>query len=106
MSHRALVTAIAMASAFLVCSLGFWLAGGAPLPGWHGVWLTLLCVLLGRVEFKVSKGISTPVMLAIVQLLMLAPAPIVPLLVGLAHVLIRLPEARRRHRSLVLLLPL
>jgi diguanylate cyclase (GGDEF)-like protein len=105
--RRKLATAAAAAAAFLAAALGFWLLAGAPAPGLAAVWLTLLCVLLGRVEFRVGQGVSTPVMLAIVQMLVLVPAPAIPLLVGGAHVIIRLPEALRgRRRRHLLLMPL
>jgi diguanylate cyclase (GGDEF)-like protein len=101
--RRKLVTAAVAASAFAATAVAFWLVAGAPAPGLAAVWLTLLCVLLGRVEFRVGQGVSTPVMLAIVQMLVLVPAPAVPLLVGVAHVLMRLPEAARGRRHLLLM---
>ena len=101
--RRKLVTAAAAAAAFLCTAVAFWLAAGAPAPGLAAVWLTLLYVLLGRVEFRVAQGICTPVMLAIVQMLVLVPAPAVPLLVAAAHVLMRVPEALRGRRHLLLM---
>src|SRR5689334_7639435 len=68
---------------FLIAVVAVWFAGGMPAPGMTGLWLAGLCTLLVRVEFRVGAGKSTPVILAILPMLVLLPAPIIPLLVAL-----------------------
>jgi HD-GYP domain-containing protein (c-di-GMP phosphodiesterase class II) len=72
-------------------------AGGAP-------WLAIAGALLayavaGRVEFDVAGGFVAPTQLAFVPLLVVTPAHYVPLAVGLALVLSRVPDLVRGRSS-------
>src|SRR4051794_10848718 len=71
------------------------------------MWLAVLCALLARVEFRVGSGHVAPVMLAIIPMFVLLPAPVVPLLIGGAQALGRVPGGwRRGARGTQLLIPL
>ncbi len=96
-SRRELTTDAVASAVFALAAAGLWLAGGAPGPGMTGLWLTLLCALLTRVEFRVGNGHGAPVMLATIPMLVLCPAPVVPLLIGAAQ-LARALTGRRAPR--------
>jgi diguanylate cyclase (GGDEF)-like protein len=104
-ARRDLVTDVAAAGTFVAAASALWLAGGAPAPGLTGIWLTLLCALLARVEFRVGSGHVAPVMLAIIPMFVLVPAPVLPLLICAAQCVGRIPGAWRRgvrgHRLLI-----
>jgi diguanylate cyclase (GGDEF)-like protein/PAS domain S-box-containing protein len=54
--------------------------------GWGtAVLLTVICALLARVEFEVGEGLTRPIQLAIVPMLVLLPAGLVPFAVIAAH---------------------
>jgi putative nucleotidyltransferase with HDIG domain len=52
----------------------------------------LAFVVAGRVEFDMSGGFAVPTQLAFIPMLFVVPAPLLPLLVGLAWLLSRLPD--------------
>ena len=54
-------------------------------------WLVALCGAVLLIEFDVSAGRTRPVQLVLLPMLLLLPPALVPLLVALAHVVIRLP---------------
>lgn len=60
----------------------------------------LAFVVAARVEFDISGGFAVPTQLAFVPLLYVAPATHVPLLVGLAWILVRVPDLVRGRASL------
>lgn len=60
----------------------------------------LAFVVAARVEFDISGGFAVPTQLAFVPLLYVAPATHVPLLVGIAWVLVRVPDLVRGRASL------
>ncbi|RKQ93190.1 putative nucleotidyltransferase with HDIG domain [Solirubrobacter pauli] len=60
----------------------------------------LAFVVAARVEFDISGGFAVPTQLAFVPLLFVAPATHVPLLVGVAWVLVRVPDLMRGRASL------
>jgi diguanylate cyclase (GGDEF)-like protein/PAS domain S-box-containing protein len=94
--RRELLTEVAAAGAFLVAAGGMWAGLGAPVSGWSAVWLALLCAVLVRVEFQLEEGHTRPVVLAVVPMLALLPAPLVPLVVAAAHVIARVPDVVAR----------
>ena len=53
----------------------------------------LAFVVAGRVEFDMSGGFAVPTQLAFIPMLFVVPASLLPLVVGLAWLLTRLPEA-------------
>ncbi len=70
-----------------------------PVPVGTAAWLAGLYVLLYQVEFDVGEGRTRPVQLALIPMLILLPAPVVPLLIATAQVLARVPAiAARRER--------
>ena len=58
-------------------------------------WLTALAFVLLQIEFEVGAGRTRPVQLALVPMLIVLPAPLVPALIALANVLARLPRSGR-----------
>src|SRR3954462_12227729 len=94
-SRRELRTDMAASGVFALAAIGLWVAGGAPGPGMTGLWLTLLCALLTRVEFRVGSGHGAPVMLATIPMFVLCPAPVVPLLIATAQLAGRSPAGLR-----------
>ena len=94
--RRELLTEVAAAAGFGAMAVLAWAAFGFPAPGWAAVWLTILCAILVRVEFLLEEGHTRPVVLAFVPMLVLLPAPVVPLLVAAAHVAARVPEVVTR----------
>ena len=67
--------------------------------------MTLLCAVFVRVGFDIGEGHSRPVVLAVVPMLLLAPAATVPLLVVAAHCVACVPDlVRGRLRPLRVLL--
>jgi diguanylate cyclase (GGDEF)-like protein/PAS domain S-box-containing protein len=66
------------------------------LPLAAAAWLLAICMLLLRIEFEVGEGRTRPVQLVLVPMLVLLPAPVVPLLVAVAHLLARLPDIAAR----------
>ena len=81
------------------------LATGRPLDVPLALALVGAYALLSRVRFPIGYGWTVPTQLVFVPMLLLLPAPAVPLLVLLASVLGNLPDAalRRSHPSRVLL---
>jgi len=73
-----------------------WAAFSYPAPGWLALWLGVLCAVLVRIEFELEEGHTRPVVLAFVPMLVLLPAPAVPLIVAAAHVAGRLPDVLAR----------
>ena len=69
-----MLTELVAAVAFAVAAGAFWLTAGMPSPGVSGWWLTLLCAVFVRVGFDIGEGHSRPVVLAVVPMLLLAPA--------------------------------
>ena len=90
-ARRELVTEAIAAGGFLAAAGALWATAGYPPPGWLALWLCLLCAVLVRVEFQLEEGHTRPVVLAVVPMLVLLPAPVVPLVVAAAHVASRLP---------------
>jgi HD-GYP domain-containing protein (c-di-GMP phosphodiesterase class II) len=89
-----------LGGAFLVVAVA--LAWGAEAGG--ASWLaiagaTLAYAVAGRVEFDVAGGFVAPTQLAFVPLLVVTPARYVPLAVGLALVLARVPDLVRGRSS-------
>src|ERR1041384_6058476 len=58
-------------------------------------WLTVLAFVLLQIEFEVGEGRTRPVQLALVPMLIVLPAPLVPALIAVANVLARLPHSGR-----------
>jgi hypothetical protein len=58
-------------------------------------WLTGLAFVLLQIEFEVGAGRTRPVQLALVPMLIVLPAPLVPALIAFANVLARLPHSGR-----------
>ena len=56
----------------------------------------LAFVVAGRVEFDMSGGFAVPTQLAFIPMLFVVPAALLPLAVGLAWLLTRLPGGDRR----------
>ena len=70
-----------------------------PVPTGTAAWLAGLYIVLYQVEFDVGEGRTRPVQLVLMPMLILLPAPVVPLLIAAAQVLARLPAiATRRER--------
>lgn len=90
--RREVLTEGVAAAGFLAAAAALWVATGTPAPGALGVWLALLCFVFCRVTFDVGEGSTRPVVLAVVPMLMLLPAGVVPLLVAGAAVAARTPE--------------
>jgi diguanylate cyclase (GGDEF)-like protein/PAS domain S-box-containing protein len=90
--RRELLTEAIAASGFALVAGGLWVASSYPAPTWAAVWLGVVCAVLVRVEFQLEEGHARPVMLAFVPMLLMLPAPVVPLVVAAAHVAARLPE--------------
>ena len=61
-------------------------------------WFVGLAVVLLQIEFEVGEGRTRPVQLALVPMLLIVPAALVPTLMVLATVLARLPDAFRARR--------
>ncbi|MGH2968525.1 MAG: diguanylate cyclase domain-containing protein [Solirubrobacteraceae bacterium] len=59
-------------------------------------WLLAICVVLLRIEFEVGEGRTRPVQLVLAPMLVLLPAPVVPLVVAVAHLLAGLPDIAAR----------
>jgi len=94
--RREMGTEVAVAIAFLAAAAGLALRGHPDaLHPVLAVWLTAVCAVMVRIEFEVGEGITRPVQLAVMPMLLLLPAPFVPALVALAHVAARLPDALR-----------
>src|SRR4051812_38067509 len=90
--RRELVTEAIAASGFAAVAGGLWAASSYPAPTWAAVWLGVLCAVLVRIEFQLEEGHTRPVVLAFVPMLLMLPAPVVPLVVAAAHVAARVPE--------------
>ena len=90
--RRELLTEVIAASGFALVAGGLWAASSFPAPTWAAVWLGVLCAVLVRIEFQLEEGHTRPVVLAFVPMLLMVPAPAVPLIVAAAHVVARLPE--------------
>ena len=93
-TRRELVTGAVIGALFLAAAVPLWVFGGMPNPGLTGLWLTLLCVLVAGVRFQVGTGHCSPAMLAIVPMLFVLPAPVVPLLIAAAQLIVRLTRER------------
>src|SRR3954462_1401820 len=61
--------------------------------------LVLLTAMTMRAQFEIGSGVASPVTLALVPMLFLAPLHLVPLLVPLAQVISRIPDfvAKKAH---------
>jgi diguanylate cyclase (GGDEF)-like protein len=106
-TRREVIADFTAALLFVVLAGALWMIGGMPAPGLTGVWLALLYMLLVRVEFRVGAGRSAPVILALVPMFLLIPAPVIPLLAGVSHTLARMPLGLARgERNARLALPL
>ena len=90
--RRELLTEAIAAGGFALVAGGLWSASSYPAPTWAAVWLGVLCAVLVRIEFQLEEGHTRPVVLAFVPMLLMVPAPAVPLVVAAAHVAARLPE--------------
>ena len=88
----------------IVAAVGFVLAAAvlpfvAPTRDADGMTVGLLVIgyaLMRRVRFQLGPGLIRPTQLVFVPLLMLTPAPWVPLLVGVGSLLGELPDVARR----------
>ena len=99
--RREVLTEVVAAAVFALIAGAFWVTAGMPSPGVSGWWLTLLCAVFVRVGFDIGEGHSRPVVLAVVPMLLLAPAASVPLLVVAAHCVACVPDlVRGRMRAL------
>ena len=95
--RRELLTEIAAARVFVIAAVGVWAAFGCSGPRLgRGLARRVLCAVLVRVEFQLEEGHTRPVVLAFVPMLLLLPAPVVPLLVAAAHLAARLPDVLAR----------
>jgi HD-GYP domain-containing protein (c-di-GMP phosphodiesterase class II) len=102
MPRRERRVAVGMAVAYLAATAG---VGAAVAP--HDrpfhlptvVALVLLTALTMRAQFEIGSGVASPVTLAIVPMLFLAPLHLVPLLVPLGQVISRIPDfvTKRAH---------
>jgi diguanylate cyclase (GGDEF)-like protein/PAS domain S-box-containing protein len=94
--RRELATELGVATAFgLVAGrLALTLEPGLAHP-WLCLWLGAICAAMVRIEFEVSEGITRPVQLAVVPMLLLLPLPVVPVLVAAAHIAARAPDVLR-----------
>jgi diguanylate cyclase (GGDEF)-like protein len=97
-TRRELLAGALIGAGFLVAAIVLWVAGGTPAPGMTGLCFTLLCVLLSAVTFHVGSAYCSPLMLAVVPMLLLVPAPVVPLLIAAAQFSLRLFRGPRDAR--------
>src|SRR4051812_18843100 len=58
-------------------------------------WLALICALLARVEFEVGDGLTRPLQLVLLPMLLLLDPGVVPLVIGAGVLLAKLPDLVR-----------
>ena len=80
-------------ASFLVAATALALSGDlAPVSMLAVAGAVLAFVVAGRVEFDMSGGFAVPTQLAFIPMLFVVPASLLPLAVGLAWLLTRLPD--------------
>src|SRR4051794_13157401 len=90
--RRELITESATASAFLLAAVALWASAGFPAPGLPALWLGLIGAALLRIRFEVGEGVTSPVVLALVPMLLLLPPAAVPLVFAAAQLAARVPD--------------
>jgi HD-GYP domain-containing protein (c-di-GMP phosphodiesterase class II) len=91
--ERAVAAGMAVAYLAVAAAVGAAVApGDRPLHLGTVIALVALTALTMRAQFEIGSGVASPVTLAIVPMLFLAPLHLVPLLVPLAQVISRIPD--------------
>src|SRR3954465_259819 len=90
--RRELITESATASAFLLAAVTWWASAGFPAPGLPALSLGLIGAALLRLGFEVGEGVTSPVVLALVPMLLLLPPAAVPLVFAAAQLAARVPD--------------
>jgi PAS domain S-box-containing protein len=90
--RRELLTESITGAAFLIAAVTFWASAGFPTPGLTAVSLGLIGAVLLRIKFEVGEGVTNPVVLAFVPMLLLLPPALVPLVFAAAQLAARLPD--------------
>jgi HD-GYP domain-containing protein (c-di-GMP phosphodiesterase class II) len=97
LARRERLTEVTAAVALVLVSAGLLLVAPADeIPWGTGALLVLLFAAASRVRFRAGSAGTAPTQLVLVPMLLLLPAPLVPLLVAVALLLARLPEHVRR----------
>jgi diguanylate cyclase (GGDEF)-like protein/PAS domain S-box-containing protein len=90
--RRELAAESVTAGAFVLAAVAFWMSAGSPAPGLTALSLVLVCAALLRIKFEVGEGVTNPVVLAIVPMLLLLPPATVPLVFAAGQLAARLPD--------------
>src|SRR4051794_29576859 len=93
--RREVVVEAAASVAFVAAATLLALATGGSAHVGFAAWLGLICALLARVEFEVGDGLTRPLQLALMPMLLLLDPGVVPLVVGASVLLAKLPDMVR-----------
>ncbi len=92
---REVVVEATASGAFLLVATVMAIALGGPADVALAAWLGLICALLARVEFEVGDGLTRPLQLALMPMLVLLNPKLVPLVMVGAVLVAKLPEMLR-----------